>query len=137
MNQTNQTIQTKSNNRGGARKNAGRKKSAVTVRTREIAERVITEANGNSPLEIMLKVMQEFVDQAEVASNSEDGDERKAAPRLMLMAAGVAKDAAPYIHPRLAAIDHTTNGKEMMQSTGVLVAPSAMSEADWEKQANG
>ncbi|CAL62418.1 Conserved hypothetical protein [Herminiimonas arsenicoxydans] len=137
MNQDNQNIQKKSTGRGGARPNAGRKKSATTVRTREIAEKVISEAKeGESPLEVMMRVMAGFLRAAETASNSEDADERKSSIKLLVLAKDAASAAAPYVHPRLAAIDHTTNGKDMVQTTGVLVAPSAMSEADWEKQSN-
>lgn len=136
MNQKNQTNQTKSNSRGGARPNAGRKKSAITVRTREIAEKAISEAReGDSPLEVMLTIMRDLRDAAVSAKQSDDPDVQKSANRLLLMAADVAKDAAPYIHPRLAAVDHTTNGKDMAQTSGVLMAPGMQSEEEWESGA--
>lgn len=47
-------------------------------------------ASGITPLEVMLEAMNSF---------RESGDMEKAA--------GFAKDAAPYIHPKLAAIEHT------------------------------
>lgn len=73
--------------RGGARAGAGRKKGSLTKRTREIAERAME--SGMTPLEVMLKAMNEHVD----AKRWDD-------------AASVAKDAAPYVHPKLAAIEH-------------------------------
>ena len=74
--------------RGGVRLNAGRKVGAATKKTKEIAAKAAKE--GISPLEYMLSVMRD----------SSDEDKRFEA----------AKAAAPYIHPRLAAIDATVNG---------------------------
>jgi|SRR5882672_2351146 len=79
--------QTKSG-RGGARKGAGRKTGSATKKTREIADKAA--AAGITPLEVMLEAMNSF---------RESGNMEKAA--------GFAKDAAPYIHPKLAAIEHT------------------------------
>jgi hypothetical protein len=80
--------QTKSNGRGGPRKGAGRPAGSATTKTREIANKA-AEA-GITPLEVMLEAMNSF---------RFAGDLEKAA--------GFAKDAAPYIHPKLAAIEHT------------------------------
>ena len=87
--------------RGGARKGAGRKKGSATKRTREIADRAAEQ--GITPLEYMLQVMR-----------TEPSPELE--PRDMLQAITMrfeaAKAAAPYIHPRLAAIEHTgANGE--------------------------
>ena len=72
---------------GGARKGAGRPKGALTKRSSEIvAQAVLT---GMTPLEVMLAAMRHY---------QELGDYDKAAL--------FAKDAAPYMHPRLAAIEH-------------------------------
>ena len=72
--------------RGGARPGAGRKKGSATAKTREIADRAIEE--GVSPLEYMLKVMRDPA--AEYARRDD-----------------MAKAAAPYVHPKLAAVEHT------------------------------
>ncbi|MET3409480.1 hypothetical protein [Methylobacterium sp. 1030] len=72
---------------GGRRPGAGRKPGSATTKTREIAERAIAE--GITPLEVMLTAMRHHAD----ASRWDE-------------AAGVAKDCAPYIHPRLAAVEH-------------------------------
>ena len=78
--------QRKSNGRGGARKGAGRKVGSATKKTREIADRAAAE--GVTPLEVMLEAMNALRDA---------GDLEKAA--------SVAKDAAPYMHPRLASVE--------------------------------
>lgn len=77
--------------RGGKRANAGRPKGSTTKRKREVARRAA--ADGLSPIEVMLKAMREH-----------------AALKEWAEAAKYAQMAAPYIHPRLQAIQHT--GKE-------------------------
>lgn len=64
----------------------GRKQGAANVKTREIADRAAKE--GVTPLEYMLKVLRD------------DGapEERRD---------DMAKAAAPYMHPRLAAVEHS------------------------------
>lgn len=74
--------------RGGRRAGAGRKPGGRNRKSREIADRAASE--GITPLEVMLRAMREHYD-------AERWD----------LAAGVAKDAAPYMHPRLAAIEHS------------------------------
>lgn len=87
--------QTKSNGRGGARAGAGRKKGSATVKTREIANKAASE--GLTPLEYMLEVMRR--------------DSTHADPKIQIalenMRFEAAKAAAPYVHPRLAAVEHT------------------------------
>jgi len=73
--------------RGGKREGAGRKPGSANRKTREIAEKAIND--GLTPLEVMLTAMRKHAE-------AEMWDE----------AASVAKDAAPYIHPRLAAVEH-------------------------------
>lgn len=72
--------------KGGVRPGSGRKKGSVVTKTRAIADRAIQE--GLTPLEYMLQVLRD---------EGEDPERRFEA----------AKAAAPYIHPRLAAIEHT------------------------------
>jgi hypothetical protein len=71
------------NQHGGARPGSGRKPGSVTQKTREIAERAIKE--GLTPLEYMLAVMRDEVNDTETRMDA-------------------AKSAAPYLHPRLNAI---------------------------------
>ena len=73
--------------RGGARKGAGRPKGAATKRSREIADR--ESQKGLMPLEVILKAMRKYAEE-------ENWD----------AAAAFAKDAAPYMHPKLASIQH-------------------------------
>ncbi len=137
MSEKNQTNQKKSTGRGGARPGAGRKKSAVTVKTREAAEKVIAETPlDETPLAVMVRVMRRFWEEAEVKLASLDDDDRAAGLKLMKMASDSAAAAAPYIHPRLAAIEHTgKDGKDLVPEApkGVLVVPGVLDEKSWEK----
>ncbi len=88
--------QTKSNGRGGARPGSGRKKGSATVKTREIADKAAEQ--GITPLEFMLQVMRQ-----EPLADLDPSD----ALKTTVMRFEAAKAAAPYIHPRLAAVEHT------------------------------
>lgn len=81
--------------RGGSRKGAGRPRGAASKRTRKIADR--ESQNGLTPLEVMLTAMRAHADK-------KDWD----------AAASIAKDAAPYMHAKLASVQHqgkvTTQG---------------------------
>jgi hypothetical protein len=76
---------------GGKREGAGRKAGSTTTKTREIANKALEE--GITPLEVMLKAMREAYDRTDYKE-----------------AATFAKDAAPYVHPRLAAVEHAGFG---------------------------
>jgi len=79
---------------GGKREGAGRKRGTVGQRTRDrlaLADKLV--AAGITPLEVMLEAMHAH----------------HAAKRLD-QAAAIAKDAAPYMHPRLAS--HEVTGKD-------------------------
>jgi hypothetical protein len=88
--------QTNSNARGGARKGAGRKKGSATEKTREIADKAAQE--GITPLEYMLEVMR---------SDPPESDDARVMLSHAAMRFEAAKAAAPYIHPRLAAVEHS------------------------------
>jgi hypothetical protein len=75
--------------RGGYRPGSGRKKGSTNKRTQEIAARAFDE--GVTPLEFMLSVIR-------------DGNAERA------MRLDAAKFCAPYIHPRLQAVE--ISGKE-------------------------
>lgn len=136
MSEKNQNNQSKSNARGGKRPGAGRKKSAVTVKTREVAEKVISETPPDeTPLAVMVRVMRRFWEEAEKKLESEDNDDRAAGLKLMKMSVDAASAAAPYIHPRLAAIEHTgKDGKDLVPEApkGLLVVPGVLTEEAWE-----
>jgi hypothetical protein len=82
----NQSKSKESTGRGGARKGAGRKPGSKTKKTRAIA--FAATALGITPLEYMLDVLRD----------------PNQCPDLRFEAA---KAAAPYMHPRLAAVEHT------------------------------
>lgn len=66
---------------GGRRNGAGRKPGTASQKTREVADRV---AQGLTPLEVIIEAMNYYHGKGDI--------ER---------AAFFAKDAAPYVHPRL------------------------------------
>jgi len=96
-NQTDSRYSVKAPGRGGARAGAGRKKGAATEKTREIADR---EMSGGelTPLEYMLQVMR--------TEPREDLDAKDFMASVSLRFEA-AKAAAPYMHPRLAAVEHS------------------------------
>ena len=96
-NQTDSRYSVKAPGRGGARPGAGRKKGAATEKTREIADR---EMNGGelTPLEYMLQVMRQ---------EPRDDLDAKGYLEAVSMRFEAAKAAAPYMHPRLAAVEHS------------------------------
>ena len=70
---------------GGKRPGLGRKKGSLAKKTREIAARAAEQ--GITPLEVMIRAMRQYLEEGRLDK-----------------AAAVAKDAAPYCHPRLSAI---------------------------------
>lgn len=80
--------------KGGKRAKAGRPKGMKNRRTREIA--VAQARKGITPLEYMLKVMR----------NSKASPDRRD---------DMARAAAPFMHPRLNAIQHTGKNGEPIQ----------------------
>jgi hypothetical protein len=102
------------NQHGGNRVGAGRKKGVpprvpskrylleqTTARTRAILRKY-------PPLDVMVFTMNAFVAAAELLGNNIVEVDEQIITRLNLLehAAHIAKDAAPYIHPRLAQIEH-------------------------------
>lgn len=108
---------------GGKREGAGRKPGAVTTRTREIAEQALAE--GKTPLEVMLCNMRHFqkvaedaeaviagLTVAEISGHDVSPDEQfkallakvKQAAGYRNMAHECARDAAPFIHAKLASV---------------------------------
>lgn len=74
------------NGHGGKREGGGRPPGALAKKTRAIAEQAAK--SGISPLEVMLEAMNAAREEGNLAA-----------------AAGFAKDAAPYMHPRLANVE--------------------------------
>jgi hypothetical protein len=98
MIENNQT-KSKESKRGGAGRGQGRKAGSATKKTRDIADRAAAE--GVTPLEFMLQVMR---------TEPDISLDPKIYASAMEMRFEAAKAAAPYIHPRLAAIEHTGEG---------------------------
>src|SRR3990167_2995559 len=101
--------------RGGTRPGAGRKKNTPNKATQKRQEEIAK--SGATPLEIMIENMR-FAHENGAAvlakiMRGEDGsdvDALKELLRFRQMAQECAKDAAPYVHPRLAAVEHTGKG---------------------------
>ncbi|RVH27881.1 hypothetical protein [Sinorhizobium meliloti] len=115
--------------RGGKREGAGRPAGAITKRTREVAERAL--ATGMSPLDVMLDNMRHFQQVAldaeatlegmtadefseQVSPNASPEDQFKfllaqvkKTAGFRQMAQDAARDAAPYVHPKLASVEHS------------------------------
>lgn len=89
--------------RGGSRKGAGRPRGAATKRSRQVADR--ESKNGITPLEVMLKAMRAHVDKNDLDA-----------------AASIAKDAAPYMHAKLASVQHTGRGGGPIQTVDLTNA---------------
>lgn len=112
---------------GGKRDGAGRPAGAITQRTRDVAERAL--ASGMSPLDVMIENMRHFQQvaldaeatleglTAEGFSESVPADaspedqfkfllaQVKKTAGFRQLAQDAARDAAPYIHPKLTAVD--------------------------------
>ena len=82
--------------RGGKRAGAGRRKGSRNKAT--AARQAAISASGETPLDYMIRVMRDD------SAPAERRDE-------------MAKAAAPYIHPRLAAIEHSVEHKPADQMT--------------------
>jgi methanogenic corrinoid protein MtbC1 len=90
--------------RGGIRSGAGRKRGAANQKTRAVADKAA--ASGITPLEVMLEVMR--FHHAVATNEIAKGDEmnQSLVADALDASSSAAKDAAPYVHPRLAAIEH-------------------------------
>jgi len=75
--------------RGGKREGAGRKVGAATRKTREAADAAADE--GLTPLEYMLQILRN--EQADIKDRM-----------------WAAEKAAPYVHPKLANVEHSGKG---------------------------
>lgn len=92
--------------RGGSRPNAGRKPGASVERTREVANRIAADGEL-TPLEVMVRSMRAIFDKASGGEAVEDGTRVMSPLQLYALAADVASKAAPFIHPKLAAVEMT------------------------------
>lgn len=90
--------------RGGKREGAGRRAGCVTTKTRKAADKAAEQ--GLTPLDYMLQVLRD-----------------EGQPKVDRMWA--AEKAAPYVHAKLAAVDHTSSDGSMSPkpSTIEFVSP--------------
>lgn len=94
--------------RGGKRPGAGRKKGCLTKRTRKVAEAL--QLTGETPLEVLNAVMLYHFAEAETERRKGvKADPAKIAASFDA-ARLAARDAAPYTHARLAAVEHMGKG---------------------------
>jgi hypothetical protein len=84
--------------RGGRRAGAGRKPN-VPNRASADRERKVA-ASGATPLDVMLKAMRVLLALADESAN-----DKKQYEHFIRAAAAIAKDAAPFVHPRLSTVE--------------------------------
>lgn len=95
---------------GGARPGAGRPKGSLSSKTQELIARVQSE--GIMPLDVFLNDMRYFYklgeDKMRVAESTEPGNKQakefRAAIELKGIARDCARDAAPFLHSKLASL---------------------------------
>ena len=80
---------------GGRRRGAGRPVGSLNRATREIADRAAAE--GVTPLEVQLTAMREFWQRAHANGEMD--------VNLAEKACQIARDCAPFVHPRLASVE--------------------------------
>jgi len=99
--------------RGGARPNSGPKPDSVRLKNREIAKAAI-ESGKQTPLEVMLEAMEYAMSQVRKTENALE-------KKIFYEAAHAhAKDAAPYIHAKLATMEIKNPDGETFKTTSSL-----------------
>lgn len=97
--------------RGGARAGAGRKAGGSNAKTRAIAMQAAAE--GITPLEVMVNTMRHLWGEGKI-----------------LAASAVAKDAAPYMHPRLQSTEFKGHAEVTVTDSGAD-RPPRESRDEW------
>ena len=103
--------------RGGKRPGAGRKRGSLSKKTTEVAVRAIE--GGITPLEVLLKSMR-------AAWQANDKDK----------ACQWAERAAPYVHARLAAVEHSGNAAKPLAFeviSGVMRGSDIVTDDDGDR----
>lgn len=93
---------------GGKREGSGRKKGTANLKTKAIAD-MVAKSDKKTPLEVMLEAMYYAMEQVEYTKDP-------MAKKIFYEAAhSHAKDAAPYLHPKLAnsVVDHKSSDGSM------------------------
>lgn len=91
--------------RGGRREGAGRKPNKPNKATAERQAKIA--ATGVTPLDVMIADMRFHYERYQTAVKAKNDGE---AGKELALAREAAKDAAPYTHPRLAAVEHMGKG---------------------------
>lgn len=101
-------------NNGGKKPGAGRKSGVPNKISREDREKA--RASGILPLEVILRQMRKYHDQAERLATSKKAttEQVQEAEDRALTAA---KEAAPYLHHKLQAIQHKTEPLDLSKLT--------------------
>jgi hypothetical protein len=86
--------------RGGKRPGAGRKKNSPNRASADRERKVA--ASGETPLDVLLRAMRLLL-----AFADESANDKKQREHYIRAAASVAKDVAPYIHPRLSTVEQS------------------------------
>lgn len=97
---------------GGKRKGSGRKESEVTRRTREVANKIAAD-DEITPLEYMMSVLRETPEKLKAKYDAGELSSEEFIVELQAMQKrkdNAAEKAAPYIHPRLSAIEAKVKG---------------------------
>lgn len=113
--------------RGGARPGSGRKPGTQNTKTQELVAKALRQ--GITPLEVMIEAMRFHYDahkRALAEAIERDALRQYHAPSLDL-AAAVAKDAAPFMHPRLNAIAVTGKDEGPIQVEDVSARDTLLS----------
>ena len=89
---------------------------------------IMTEAlaalEGVMPKDVMLKTMRELVADADKAKTP------TTRRRLMVQASSIAKDAAPYVHPKLATVTHVGDPDQPLQVACTVYVPKKQAPRD-------
>ncbi len=106
---------------GGARPNAGRRKGSTNTKTAieraAIREKVdAIKAEGVTPLEVLLRIMRTATNEATVID--------------------CAKAAAPYVHPKLANIEHSGDAENPVHTVTRVVSGVPRIDDDDEEPAH-
>jgi hypothetical protein len=120
--------------RGGKRPGAGRKRGRLNERTvarQQLAASAAKE--GISPLEVMLKRMRYYDSVAERELKKGDEADRRIIDSALKASSEAAKDAAPFVHPRLSAIEHSGSPVDAIAEMLMLISGETKGLPDQSK----
>lgn len=126
----------KINNRGGfgGRKGGGRPKGVRNKRTEALIAQA--EAGGAMPLDIILKQMR-AADAEATRLRTEKNPDGKAIKEAEDIAFERAKDAAPYLHPRLQSVTQKTEPLDLSKLPRELIEQALQLEEALERARQG